>query len=91
MKHFPDDFPARTSPRAAKAESGVADSGEIAALASVCPEIASAMDHSAEWWRERLDAINAETVRVLFRDSAVMLWIALATSGLVDLIWRVSL
>ena len=84
MKHFPDDFPARTSPRAAKAESGVADSGEIAALAS-------AMQGSAAWWRARLDAMNAETARLLFRDSRIMLWIALAASGLVDLIWRASL
>ena len=84
MRHFFNEFPARTSPRAAKAESGVADSGEIAALTS-------AMETSTTWWSARLDAMNAETARLLFRDSRVMLWIALGTSWLVDLIWRVSL
>ena len=84
MRHFFNEFPARTSPRAAKAESGVATSGDFAALAS-------AMHHSGEWWSARLDAMNAETALLLFRDSAVMLWIALLTTWLVDLIWRVSL
>jgi hypothetical protein len=86
-----DDFPAATSPRAAKAESGAADSGEYAAPALAVSEIASAMENSAAWWRARLDAMNAETARTLFRDSRLMLWLALAASWLIDLIWRAGL
>lgn len=78
-----DDFSARTSPLAAKTESR-ADPGGDAALAS-------ALEASATWWRARLDAMNAETARLLFRDSRFMLWVAIATSWAVDLIWRVSL
>lgn len=78
------EFPAATSPAAAKTERGAADSGEVAALSS----LAARVHHSSEWWYARLEAMNAETARLLFRDSRLMLWIALAASWAVDLVWR---